>query len=64
MIVKKEDLIIRIKDNCREFDPKKRIDQFYPEDICKNIGIRMIAGIAKSMEYQNNIGINTLLITI
>ena len=63
-VVKKENLIIRIKDNCREFDPKKRIDQFYPEDICKNIGIRMIAGIAKSMEYQNNIGINTLLITI
>jgi anti-sigma regulatory factor (Ser/Thr protein kinase) len=63
-VVKKENLIIRIKDNCREFDPKKRIEQFYPEDICKNIGIRMVAGIAKSMEYQNNIGINTLLITI
>ena len=63
-VVKKENLVIRIQDNCPLFDPKKRIDQFYPDDICRNVGIRLIAGIAKDMNYQNNIGINTLFITI
>lgn len=63
-VIKKENLVIRIQDNCPLFDPKKRIDQFYPDDICRNVGIRLIAGIAKDMNYQNNIGINTLFITI
>lgn len=63
-VVKKEDLVIRVQDNCPLFNPKKRIDQFYSEDICRNVGIRLLAGIAKDMNYQNNIGINTLSITI
>ena len=63
-VVKKEDMVIRIQDNCPMFDPKKRIDQFYPEDVSENIGIRMIAAIAKDMNYENNVGINTLLITL
>jgi anti-sigma regulatory factor (Ser/Thr protein kinase) len=63
-VVKKENTVIRIQDNCPLFDPAKRVDQFYPEDICKNIGIRMVSGVAKDMNYQSNVGINTLLITV
>lgn len=59
-------LTIRIRDDCPDFDPKKRMKQFHenPEDICKNIGIRLISKISDEMIHQNNIGINTLIIKI
>ena len=63
-VVAKDGIILRIRDDCREFDPKKYLEQFSPEDKTKNIGIRMIAGIAKDMTYRRNAGINTLLIMI
>lgn len=63
-VVAKDGIILRIRDDCREFDPKKYLEQFSPEDKTKNIGIRMIAGIAKDMTYRRNAGINTLLIVI
>lgn len=63
-VVAKEGLTIRLRDDCREFDPKKRMEQFTPKEAEKNIGIRMIAGLSKEMIYQNNVGINTLLVKI
>lgn len=61
-----EILTIRIHDNCPEFDPHKRLDQFSGEDPAANIGIRMIAGLADEMSYQNmaGININTVMIKI
>lgn len=61
-IVTGERIIIRIRDNCREFDPRKRMDQFDPKDPMKNFAIRMVARIAEEMNYRNDAGINTLLI--
>lgn len=63
-VVAKDELTIRIQDNCREFDPRKRMDMMNPEDPEKNIGIRLVAGISKSIDYYNNAGINTLLIKV
>lgn len=64
-ITVKDELIVRIQDDCPEFNPKKRLDQFSPEpDPTKNIGIRLISRIAKEMEYQNNAGINTVIIKL
>lgn len=63
-IVIQEYLTIRIRDDCRAFDPRKRLDQFHPEDPAKNVGIRMIARLAKEMNYQNSVGINTVLINV
>ena len=60
----KERLIICIRDDCRAFDPKSRLEQFKPKDVTKNIGIRMIAGLAEEMNYQCTAGINTLLIRV
>ena len=59
-----EELIIRIRDDCRAFDPTQRINQFSPEDPAKNVGIRMIGKLAAEMNYHNDAGINTLLIRI
>ena len=60
----KDRLIICIRDDCRAFDPKSRLDQFTPEDVTKNIGIRIIASMAEEMNYQCTAGINTLLIRV
>ena len=57
-------LILRIKDDCIAFDPSERKDISDPEDPVKNIGIRMIYSMAKSVQYQNILGLNVLTIRI
>ncbi len=57
-------LILRIKDDCIAFDPSERKDISDPEDPVKNIGIRMIYAMAKSVQYQNILGLNVLTIRI
>ena len=61
-IVVKEKLTIRVRDDCRAFDPQKRLEQFASDDPAKNVGIRMIARMSEEMNYQSSAGINTLLI--
>jgi Na+-driven multidrug efflux pump len=63
-VVVREDITIRIRDNCREFDPRTRLELFDPESPLKNIGIRLVAQVARQMDYYNNAGINTLLLKI
>ena len=55
-------LILRIKDDCVPFDPADRRDLVEPEDITKNIGIRMVYSMAESVQYQNILGLNVLTI--
>ena len=63
-VVVQEELTIRIRDNCPEFDPRKRMEMFHPESPEQNIGIRLTAGLARQIDYYNNAGINTLLMKI
>ena len=63
MIVQNE-LTIRIRDNCIAFDPRKRMEQFHPEDPGRNIGIRLTASIARQIDYYNNAGVNTLIMKL
>ncbi|MBP3747532.1 MAG: ATP-binding protein [Ruminococcus sp.] len=63
-VIKNSELTIRIRDDCNAFDPVERMDQFTPDDPCKNIGIRMIGKLTKDISYYNTVGINTLLIKI
>ena len=37
---------------------------FEPELPEKNIGLRIVAGLAKQMDYYNTAGVNTLLIKL
>ena len=61
-VVSKEDgLTVRIRDNCREFDPRQRIDLYNPESPESHIGIRMVAKLANQIDYYNNAGINTTI---
>ena len=63
-VVAEKQLIVRVRDDCRAFDPKQRIDQFEPEDPLKNIGIRLIGKLTTEMDYHIDAGINTLLMKI
>ena len=56
------DLILRVRDDCVPFDPEERSRIVDPEDITKNIGIRMIYGLAEQVRYQNMLGLNVLTI--
>lgn len=61
---KDNDLILRIKDDCVPFNPSERKDMFNIEEGTKNMGIKIVYGLAKSIEYQNILGMNVLTIKI
>ena len=64
VVHKNDDIILRIKDDCVPFDPLERAKLFDPEDITRNIGIRMVSRIARDVSYQNILGLNVLTIRI
>ena len=65
-IVHKEDeLIIRMRDNCESFDPRKKYEQIYADDDAgDNYGIRMIMAEAGEVSYTTMFNLNNLLIRI
>lgn len=62
--LKDENLILRIKDDCIPFNPSERRKIVDPDDITKNIGIRMVFSLAKDVQYQNILGMNALTIVL
>ena len=58
VVHKNDDIILRIKDDCVPFDPAERSKILDPDDITKNIGIRMVYAIADDIRYQNILGLN------
>ena len=61
---KKDELILRIKDDCKPFDPTERKTLMDPDDPCKNIGVRMVYEIADDIDYQHMLGLNVLTMKI
>ena len=59
-----EDVILRIRDNCREFNPTERSKVNEAGTEGKNIGIRMVYKIAKEVNYQKLLGLNVLTMRI
>lgn len=64
VIIKDEQVIIRMRDDCRTFDPKKWAEIHNPEDSTAHIGIRLCKKIATEFEYVNVLKLNNLLIKI
>ena len=64
VVYKDDGLLIRFKDNCRMFNPKEVAELFEAEDICHNIGLRMVSKLSKNMMYNNGLGLNVLTINI
>ena len=64
VVLKDEELILRLKDDCVPFDPEERRVMAVPEDPVKNVGIRLVYGIARDVTYQNMLGLNVLTIQV
>lgn len=64
VVHKKDDIILRIKDDCVPFDPAEQLKIVGDSDIDENLGIRMVFKIAKEVQYQNVLGLNVLTLHI
>ena len=64
LVLDHDDIILRIKDDCVPFDLRERGQIMAPEDITKNIGIRMVFSLTQDIQYQNILGMNALTIRL
>ena len=67
LIVEEEDektWAMRIRDDCRAFDPKEWLSLHRKEDPARNIGIRTICGMAGEVRYSRTLGLNYLWIRL
>lgn len=60
----RDQLIIRIQDDCRQFDPRARMNLYTPAKPESNIGLRLVAKMTSDIDYYNNAGINTMIMKI
>ncbi len=65
VVHKGDELIIRMRDDCPGFDPRKKYEQIYAhEDVSRMIGIKMTMAEAKEVRYTSMFRLNNLLIRI
>ncbi len=64
VILREEDVMIRLKDDCPAFNPKEIERLFDPEDPSHNVGIRLVFRISREMTYQNTLGLNVLTMVL
>lgn len=62
--LKEDTMILRIKDDCKAFDPSEREALMPDGDVLKDIGIRMVYSIADDVEYHHTLGLNVLTIRL
>ncbi|MCR5748410.1 MAG: ATP-binding protein [Lachnospiraceae bacterium] len=62
IVYKKGEVLLRIKDDCKAFDPVDMYKRLNAEDPAMNIGIKMVMRIAEDVSYQNFLGLNVLTI--
>ena len=64
-VMKRDDgWVLRMRDDCRRFDPTEWIKLHNDEDPTKNIGIRMVCGMAKKVDYLSTLELNNINIRI
>ena len=51
---------MRIRDNCRHFDPSEYLK--HPKDDLSNVGIKLVYSIADEVQYQSLLGMNVLTV--
>ena len=58
------DWILRVRDDCRIFDPVKQLKLYSDEDRLHGIGLRLIISTAKDVQYTSVLGLNNLVIRV
>ena len=61
---KGDDIILRLRDNCKAFNPSDRMKAMEPGELGKNVGIHLVYEMASEVSYQNLLGMNVLTIHI
>lgn len=56
--------VIRIRDNCVNFDPTHYLELHSSDDLTSHIGIRMVMKTVKSANYVNSLGLNNLTLVM
>ena len=64
VLKKKEGWILRMRDDCRMFDPIKYLEQYSSDDPAANIGLKMLRDLSTNIVYLSTLNLNNLIITI
>ena len=56
--------LIRIRDNCLNFDPINYLELHKTDDMTSHIGIRMVMKTVKDANYVNSLGLNNLTLEL
>lgn len=62
VMMEKEEVTLRIRDNCRYFNIRERYDSLTDDDMDSSVGIRLVYALAKDVSYLNIFNTNTLII--
>ena len=64
LVAEGERRVLRIRDNCVNFDPIHYLELHQSEDPTAHVGIRMVMGMVKEANYVNTLGLNNLTLTM
>ena len=64
ILFKDKSRVIRLRDNCVNFDPVSYLKLHEDEDPTAHIGIRMVMKMVKSANYVNSLGLNNLTLVL
>ncbi len=64
LFVKEDQLVIRMRDDCKGFDTNRRIQIMNPPDPIEHPGIRILRSISKESKYYSALNVNYLTMRI
>ena len=64
VVIKDEDIIIRLRDNCVAFNPIEHFKNDDDDDPMAGIGIKMVMKLAKDVNYISTMKLNNLMIVV
>ena len=65
-LIYREQFVLRIRDNCKPFNPKKWLEMYHlsESDRISNYGIRMTFQMLEDIQYMSTLNLNNLLIKL
>ena len=64
VIMGKDKRLIRLRDNGIRFDPIKWLEMNEPKSVEENLGVRMVIGLAKDVNYIPAMGLNQMIVRL
>ncbi len=64
LVCEDDGFMIRLRDDCRAFNPVNWLEMHESTDKMKNIGIRMVMGLTKDVKYLSVLQMNSLIINV